>query len=161
MISVLIAIDALTTVNASVFTGGRSSYAFGRDFWQFRYLGRWDERTGTPVNGLVVQGAIAMALVLLGVFTQKGFTTIVEYTAPVFWFFFLLTGIAFFVLRVKDAGMSRPFRVPLYPVPPLLFCLMCAYLLQSSLAYTGIGALAGVAVLAVGAVLLLVVRPGK
>ena len=82
-----------------------------------------------------------------------------EYTAPVFWFFFLLTGIAFFVLRRKDAAISRPFRVPLYPIPPILFSIMCAYLLYSSLAYTGIGALAGVAVLAVGALLLLFVHP--
>jgi basic amino acid/polyamine antiporter, APA family len=83
----------------------------------------------------------------------------VDYTAPVFWFFFLLTGIAFFVLRHNDPTASRPFRVPLYPIPPIVFCVMCAYLLYSSLAYVRIGALAGVAVLAVGALMLLFVRP--
>jgi amino acid transporter len=142
-----------------VFTGGRSSYAFGRDFRQFSFLGRWSAKTGTPVNGLLLQGAIALALVSLGVLTQQGFQAIVEYTAPVFWSFFLLTGISFFVLRRKDAAASRPFRVPLYPVPPILFCLMCAYLLYSSLAYTGRGALVGVVVLVVGVGLLLFVRP--
>ncbi|PYS37727.1 MAG: amino acid permease, partial [Acidobacteria bacterium] len=147
------------SANATVFTGGRSSYAFGCDFRQFRFLGRWSPHRGTPVNGLLLQGAVSLALVVLGVFTRRGFQTIVEYTAPVFWFFFLLTGIAFFVLRRKDAAISRPFRVPLYPIPPILFSIMCAYLLYSSLAYTGIGALAGVAVLAVGALLLLFVHP--
>jgi amino acid transporter len=158
-ISLLVAVAALTTVNATVFTGGRSSYAFGRDFRQFNFLGRWSAKTGTPVNGLLLQGAIALALVSLGVLTQQGFQAIVEYTAPVFWSFFLLTGISFFVLRRKDAAASRPFRVPLYPVPPILFCLMCAYLLYSSLAYTGRGALVGVVVLVVGVGLLLFVRP--
>jgi APA family basic amino acid/polyamine antiporter len=158
IISVLIAIAALTTANATVFTGGRSSYAFGCDFREFAMLGRWNAQTGTPVNGLLVQGGVALALILLGVFTQKGFETVVEYTAPVFWFFFMLTGIAFFLLRHKDASISRPFRVPLYPVPPLLFTGMCGYLLYSSLAYTGIGALAGVTVLAIGAVLLMFVH---
>src|SRR5262245_8787725 len=158
-ISLLVAIAALTSANATVFTGGRSSYAFGRDFRQFGFMGRWNARTGTPVNGLLIQGGVSLILVLLGVFTRQGFQTMVDYTAPVFWFFFLLTGIAFFVLRRTDAAAARPFRVPLYPVSPIVFCLMCAYLLYSSLAYVRIGALAGVAVLAVGALLLLFVRP--
>src|SRR5262249_2851579 len=128
-ISLLVAIAALTSANATVFTGGRSSYAFGRDFRQFGFLGRWNEQTGTPVNGLLVQGCVSLALVLLGVFTRQGFQTMVDYTAPVFWSFFLLTGIAFFVLRRKDAAMPRPFRAPLYPIPPILFSIMCAYLL--------------------------------
>jgi len=158
-ISVLIAIAALTSANATIFTGGRSSYAFGCDFRQFRFMGHWNPRTGTPVNGLIVQGAVSLALVLLGVFTRQGFQTMVDYTAPVFWLFFLLTGIAFFVLRRKDRTTNRPFRVPLYPLPPIVFCIMCAYLLYSSLAYARIGAMAGVAVLAVGALLLLFVEP--
>jgi APA family basic amino acid/polyamine antiporter len=157
-ISILVAIAALTTVNATVFTGGRSSYAFGGDFREFNFLGRWNPQTGTPVNGLLLQGAIALALVVLGVFTTQGFAAIVEYTAPVFWFFFLMTGIAFFVLRSRDAARSRPFRVPLYPIPPILFCLTCIYLLRSSLLYTGKGALVGVAVLLIGAVLSLLVN---
>ena len=84
--------------------------------------------------------------------------TIPSVSSPVFWSFFLLTGIAFFVLRRRDPNVRRPFRVPFYPVPPVLFCMMCAYLLYSSLAYTGIGALAGVVVLAIGGLLLPFVR---
>ncbi len=159
IISLLIAISALTTANATVFTGARTSYAFGCDFPAFRFLGRWSPRTSTPVNALLVQGGIAIVLVFFGVVTRRGFETIVEYTAPVYWFFILLTGISLFVLRRKESGIARPFRVPLYPVTPILFCLASAYLLYSSLAYTRIGALAGVAVLTVGAVLLLFVRP--
>src|SRR5690606_18427967 len=86
--------------------------------------------------------------------TRDGFESMVEFTAPVFWFFFLATGIALFVLRRKEPDVPRPFRVPLYPLTPLLFCAVCAYLLYSSLAYTGVGAFVGVAVLAVGAIVL-------
>ena len=48
------------------------------------------------------------------------------------------SGSRFFVLRQRDPGRERPFRVPLYPVTPALFCLTCAYLLYSSLVYTGV-----------------------
>jgi amino acid transporter len=85
----------------------------------------------------------------------------VEYTAPVFWLFFLLTGVSLLVLRRREPHAVRPFRVPLYPLTPLLFCATCAYLLYSSLAYTGAGALVGVAVLAAGLVPLALMRRRK
>jgi amino acid transporter len=59
-----------------------------------------------------------------------------------------------FRLRRKEPDVKRPFRVPLYPLTPLVFCLTSAYLLYSSLAYTGFGAFVGVGVLLVGALLL-------
>jgi len=54
------------------------------------------------------------------------------------------------VLRRRDPARPRPFRVPFYPLTPLAFCVTSGYLVYSSLAYTGIGALVGVAVLAAG-----------
>jgi amino acid transporter len=162
IISILVAISALTSINATIFTGARTSYAFGRDFRSFGFLGRWSPQTGTPVNALLVQGGIALALVIyFGATSQAAVQTMVDYTAPVFWTFFLLTGIAVFVLRRKEPGIERPFRVPLYPVTPILFCLMTAYLLYSSLDYNRFGALLGVAVLALGALLMLFVRPSE
>jgi amino acid transporter len=66
---------------------------------------------------------------------KGGFDTLLTCTAPVFWVFFLLTGISLFVLRERDALVERPFRVPLYPELPLIFCLSCGYMLYSSIAY--------------------------
>jgi APA family basic amino acid/polyamine antiporter len=82
----------------------------------------------------------------------------VEFTAPVFWFFLLLAGLSLFVLRRKEPEISRPFRVPLYPLTPILFCATSVYMLQASLSYTGIGALVGVAVLLAGLPILMLAR---
>ena len=95
-------------------------------------------------------------LVLLGALTRKGFATMVDYTAPVFWLFFLCAGVSLFVLRKREPEVPRPFRVPLYPITPLFFCATCLYMLRSSLLYTGAGAVVGMVVLLAGAVLLLV-----
>jgi basic amino acid/polyamine antiporter, APA family len=157
-ISVLIAVAAVSTMNATIITGARTNYALGRDFFIFRALGRWRERGGTPVNALLAQGAIALALVLLGTGTRSGFQTMVEYTAPVFWLFFLLTGISLLVLRWREPALARPFRVPLYPLIPLLFIAVCLGMFISSLAYTGRGALVGVIVLISGIPLLVLAR---
>ncbi len=154
-VSVLVAVSALTSANATVITGARTNYALGRDFRLFDFLGRWHERAHTPTNALVVQGVIALALVFAGSFAREGFTTMVEYTAPVFWFFFFLAGLSLIVLRTREPEAERPFSVPLYPLTPLLFCTACLYMLQSSLTYTGAGALAGVLVLLAGIPVLL------
>ena len=159
IISALIAVSAITSANATILTAARTTYAFGRDEPMFAFLGRWNARHHAPTNALLVQGAIALALVCLGALTRSGFKTMVEYTAPVFWLFFLLTGISLFVLRRRNADKDRPFSVALYPLTPLLFCATSAWLLYSSVQYTGVGALVGIAVLAVGAVLLVWRRP--
>lgn len=154
LIAILVAVAALTSANATILLGARTSYAVGRDFAPFALLGRWHPDANSPTLALLVQGGIALGLVLLGALTRKGVVTMIEFTAPVFWLFFLLTGVAMFVLRRREPNATRPFTVPLYPLTPLVFCASSAYLLYSSLAYTGIGALVGVAVLAAGALVL-------
>lgn len=69
---------------------------------------------------------------------KGGFETLLACTAPVFWGFFLLTGLAVFVLRQRDPHVERPFRVPLYPLLPIVFCLSCGYMLYSSIDYAAL-----------------------
>jgi amino acid transporter len=159
-VSALIAIAALGSMNATTFTGARSMYALGQDYPPFGFLGRWRAGGSTPTNALLVQGCMALLLVLFGAWARNGFVTMVEYTAPVFWFFFLLAGLSLFVLRTQEPGKARPFRVPLYPLTPLIFCVTCVYMLHSSLAYTGPGAVVGVGVLLAGVPLLFLARSG-
>ncbi|MFB6274210.1 MAG: APC family permease [Salinibacter sp.] len=154
LLSLLVVAAALSSTNATIFTGARTSFALGRDFSLFRFLGHWEEDAETPANALLVQGGIALALVGVGAWTRQGFESMVDYTAPVFWLFFGLAGASLFILRWTEPDVTRPFRVPLYPLTPLAFCGACAYMLWSSLAYTDVGALLGVGVLLAGVPLL-------
>ncbi|AFY92697.1 APC family permease [Chamaesiphon minutus] len=149
-ISILVVVCTLDSINATIFTGARTNFALGQDVATFRWLGVWQDRYNTPTFAYLFQGAICLALVGLGTVTRDGFKTMVDYTAPIFWFFFLLSSISLLVLRVRDPARPRPFRVPLYPILPLLFCAACGYLLYSSLVYTGTGAIVGVIVVALG-----------
>ena len=160
LIACMIAIAALTSVNGSMIVGARSNYALGRDWPMLGFLGRWDEASGSPRTAMLVQGVIALALVGLGAVQNAGFKGLVEYSLPVFWGFFLLVGVALFVLRAREPDAPRPFRVPFYPLVPALFVLMCGYLLYSSLAYHRTHALVGLGVLALGAVIMLFARKG-
>jgi len=157
-ISLLITISTLGAASGTIFTGARTNYALGKTFAPLRFMGKWNRPTDTPLAALVVQGVLSLVLVIFGEWQRKGFETLVEYTAPVFWLFFLLTGISLFILRRIDPDRFRPFRVPLYPVTPMLFCAACTYMLWSSLAYTGIGAVVGILVLLSGGLVLLMSR---
>jgi amino acid transporter len=78
----------------------------------------------------------------------------------VFWSFLFRVGIALFRLRVTDRGTERPFRVPLYPLTPLVFCAACAWLAYSSVTYAMSRNAVHVSliVMAVGVVALMVTR---
>jgi amino acid transporter len=150
-----------------VFTGARTNYALGRDFSMFGFLGRWSDKSSAPNNALLVQCAIALVLVALASSTPDGFQTMVAYTAAAFWLFFLLTAAALFVLRRQTPVNADPFRVPLYPLTPVLFCAMCLYMLYASVDYAmsqdpgSIGALLGIGVLLAGIPLLFLARRVK
>jgi basic amino acid/polyamine antiporter, APA family len=111
----------------------RTNYSLGGDWMLFAFIHRWNSERAAPVTAFVVTGALSVALVLVAAMNQGGVRFMVEFTAPVFWFFFLLTGIGLFVLRLRYPDVARPFRVPMYPILPIVFVLTCAFLLYKSL----------------------------
>jgi amino acid transporter len=130
-IGILICISALGTANGLIFTGARISYAMGAGHSSFRGLGTWSPRFGTPVRALVFQGCLSLAIVLFA----GSFIDTILYTAPVVWLFFLATGLTVFVLRRTDPEAPRPYRVPCFPWPPIIFCLCCVFMLYGSVSY--------------------------
>jgi len=146
LISVLICISALGAVNGLIFAGARISYAVGKDHALFRPLGQWNGKTGTPVRALLLQGAVALGLVI----ALRSFVDTVIYTAPAVYTFYFATSLAVIVLRRRDPETERPYRVTAYPVPPLLFCGVCGFLIYSAVTYKPKIALAALAILLLG-----------
>ena len=155
IVTLAVVVAAVSTLNATIFTGSRLFYAMAQDLAVLRWVGVWSGRGDTPANGQIAQGVIALVLIAMGAVTRDGFKAMVDYTAPVFWGFLLLIGIALFVLRWRYPDRKLPYRVPLYPITPIVFCLTCLYMLHASVKYTGTAALIGLAVLAAGTPILL------
>ena len=152
-IAILIMVSALGAINGMIFTTARIYSEFGVDHRLFAPLSHWSRRYGTPARALVVQALITAAL-MGGVAWVEGnedsFDAMLGITSAVFWGFFLLTGIAFFVLRVTDADRPRPFVVPMYPWLPLLFCATCAFMMAGIVLAQPRQSLAGLVLLAAG-----------
>jgi len=131
LISALVCVSALGAVSGLIFTGARISYALGAEHRAFRLVGKWHARTGTPVSALLLQGAIAIGLiVILGSFIDT-----LLYTAAPVYTFYLATSLAVIVLRFKEPHVERPYRVTGYPVTTIIFCVVCAFLIYSAVSY--------------------------
>lgn len=113
----------------------RIYYALGKDHALFSKLGQWNARLGTPAWSLTVQAAATLVPVLAFGSNSQGFSRLVEFNAPIYWLFFLLVGMAVFVLADRDRGRLRPFRVPAFPWTPLVFCAMSLWMCYASCTY--------------------------
>jgi len=154
----VVAITSITSMNAIFIAGARTTYAAARDTELLFHLRHWHAERGTPYRAIVAISIVSLALVALGTYTRGGFATMVDYLSPVYWLFLTMSGAALFVLRRRYPDAERPFRVPLYPYVPLAFIASSLYVFWSSVVYVRTGAVVGVAVLAAGAVLLVVLR---
>jgi basic amino acid/polyamine antiporter, APA family len=174
-ISLLVMVSALGALNGLIYTGSRIYSTLGEDFHLFARLARWDPRRGSPIWSLLTQAVITLAMIVLvgtdhgrslinlglnqlGIGTVSweghgGFDTLLRCTAPIFWLFFFMSAAALFLLRHKDPNAERPFSVPLYPLLPLIFSIMCLYMLYSSAVYAGRLIVIGIAPLIVGLLL--------
>jgi amino acid transporter len=157
LIVAIVALTSITSMNAILIAGARTTYAAARDNAGLARLGRWHLARGTPAPAIVATAVVALALVAFGSYAS-GVATMVDYLSPVYWLFLTMSGCALFVLRRRFPDAPRPFRVPGYPFVPLAFVASSAYVLYASLAYVRVGAMVGVGVLSLGVALLAVLR---
>lgn len=174
-VSLLVMISALGAINGMMFAGSRLLAAVGSDYPTLAWLKIWTAR-GVPMWSFMLIASISVSQILIlgtelgrdaidDVFAAcflplpdwqtygGGFDTLVAATAPLFWVFFLLSAASLLVLRKIDPDRPRPYRVPGYPITPILFCSVCAYMLRSSLLYAGSLAYVALLPLAIGGVL--------
>jgi len=134
-ISLLICITCLGNINGMIFTNARVYYAMGQEHQLYSWLGHWNLRLDSPVRSLTLQAIITLAMVILMGANEDAFARLVLFSAPLHWFFFLMVGIALFILRRKQKVTKGSYKVPFYPWLPIVFCLSTIFVLYASLSY--------------------------
>src|SRR6266436_5457987 len=118
---VLIMLAIMTSVfgalNGNLLAKTRVPYAMARDGLIFSFLGSIHPRWATPWAALLIQGAVAIIMVLV----LRDYDTLITYFVVVEWAALIFAVAAVFVLRRKMAERPRPFSTPAYPWVPLLF----------------------------------------
>ena len=135
-IGVIVALAALTSINATMLVTARTNYSLGKDWRIFAFMSHWNAERDAPIVAMLTTSVITLLIVLIAAANEGGVKFMVDFTAPVFWLFFLLTGIGLFVLRFRYPHLARPFKVPLYPILPIVFVGTCVFLLYRSLLFT-------------------------
>src|SRR5215203_774152 len=121
-------LSSIGTLHTSILTGARVPYAMAKDGLMFESVGRLSEGTRVPVIALIFQGAWAILLALSG-----SFDTLTDYVIFGSWIFYALVTSSVFVFRKKMPDAERPYKAFGYPVVPILFLLVAAYLLINTL----------------------------
>lgn len=135
VLAVAVTLATVTSINATIVVGARTTYAAAHDWPQLAAIGRWDAARGIPLRAMLAQSLVALGLVAWGATTRDGFEALVNFTAPVFWGFMVLSGLALIVLRIRRPEAARPYRVPFYPLFPLIFCAAGAAMVWSSVGF--------------------------
>jgi APA family basic amino acid/polyamine antiporter len=115
-ITVVMAISALGTLNASVLSGARVDYAMARDGLFFRFVAGVHPRYRTPGAALIFQCCMGSLLAMTGTF--EDLTSLVMFGS---WIFYGLAVVSMMRMRVTEPNLPRPFRTWGYPVVPVLF----------------------------------------
>lgn len=145
-----IALAVLTSINATIVTGGRITYAWAQDWPAMKRFAQWDETRAAPALAIWAQSGMALGLIVIGSFARDGFEAMVNFTSPIFWLFMAVSGAALLVLRTREPHAPRLFKTPLYPFAPIAFVAASLAMVWSSLLYANVGAAAGLLLLAAG-----------
>jgi APA family basic amino acid/polyamine antiporter len=146
IVSALILVSIFSALNGLVLTTPRMFYAMARDGLFFQRLAEVNPRFGTPVFAIVTLTAWAGVLAASGTFER-----LLTYVVFAGWIFYGLGAMAVIALRRSEPNAVRPFRVPGYPVTPLLFVVAAGALVINTI-QTQIGrAAVGLGFVALGA----------
>jgi APA family basic amino acid/polyamine antiporter len=144
-VSLAAMISIFAALNGSILSGSRIPYALAKDGLFFRPVARVHPRYRTPGVSILAVAGWGCVLVLSGRYEQL-------YTMVIFaiWILYAMNIAAVMVLRRKRPDMPRPYRVPGYPIVPVLFVTTAIALLFSTLVDSPRESLMGLALILIG-----------
>jgi APA family basic amino acid/polyamine antiporter len=144
-ISAAVMISTFGTVNATSMTTARVYFAMAKDRMFFRQMGEVHPKYRTPARSLVVQAVWASLLTLTGTYDQ-----IFTYVIFAAWIFYALGAAGIFIMRHKFPSANPAYRVPGYPVVPILFVAVATWFVINTLVKQSSDSLVGLLLLLAG-----------
>ncbi len=174
LISIVIMLSAMITANGAVMAGPRTAFALARDGDAPHWLAKIHPRYLTPSNAVIATGAWSILLIVVSVAamtaapprgiegwladawralqTRPLFDVLLSYVMFGYLFLQVLVAVSLIVLRRSHPEWTRPFRVPWYPVTPLISMAGTVFLMLALMRSNSLEALAGVCLILLGLV---------
>jgi basic amino acid/polyamine antiporter, APA family len=153
-VAAAMALSIFVTLNGTVMSGARVTFAAARDRLFFPQFAHIHPRFQSPSTSLVVQGLLSTLLLLLLSQFQQHF----ELAVFAEWLFYMLTTTTVFIYRKHQPDLPRPYRVWGYPFLPAVFVVCAAAVLIWSFAGNLEGSLIGSGLILLGLPVLWIVR---
>jgi APA family basic amino acid/polyamine antiporter len=150
LVTIGILISVYGTINGYTLTGMRLPYVMAQEnrLPFSKHLGKLTERTNVPLSAGILELVVAILMMMVG-----GFDMLTDMLVFVIWIFYTMVFIGVIILRKTEPSLKRPYKVPLYPIIPLIaiigggFIVVSTLLTQTFLALSGIAmTLAGIPV---------------
>jgi APA family basic amino acid/polyamine antiporter len=145
LIATMIVVSIFSATNGIVLTVPRAFFAMARDGIFFHKLAEVHPRFGTPAFAILACSLWAMLLAVSGTFEQ-----LLTYVVFIGWIFYALGAWSVFSYRKREPHALRPFRVPGYPVTPILFVVSAAAIVVNTLLAQPARGVLGLAVVLIG-----------
>jgi len=155
LVAATIVLAILSSASAMVLAGPRVYYAMAPDGLVPRQLAAIGARSGTPVRAIILQSAWTSVVIVF----FHTFESVVVYTGFAVTLFSAAAVAAVIVLRVLRPEMPRPFRMPCYPWLALLYLGVSVWITIYTLAGRPLEAMIGLATVAAGAPVYLMLKP--
>ena len=123
LIGGMLGILLVSTVSAMLLSGPRALQVMGQDFSALQVLSR-TTANGVPAIAVMVQVGITIALIVTSSFEQ-----IIVFSGAILALNSLLTVIGALVLRLREPDLQRPFQMPWYPLPMLVYSVIILWTL--------------------------------
>jgi APA family basic amino acid/polyamine antiporter len=118
LMSLALSLLLLSTISAMVLAGPRVIEAMAEDRPRMALLGARG-RGGAPTRAVLLLETVAVGLIL-----TDSFSAVLAFAGFTLMLFSLLTVLGVLRLRRREPALARPFRVPLYPLPPLVYSVL-------------------------------------
>ncbi|MBN7773920.1 APC family permease [Clostridium aminobutyricum] len=142
-----IMISVFGALNGYLMTAARVPYVMGQEkklpFSGF--LGKIHPKLGTPANALIVESLLSVVYIFTGTFN-----TLTDLLIFVLWIFFTMGVFAVFILRKNTPYEKGNYRVPLYPLTPIVGVIGGVYILGSTLLNDPIRSCIGIGITLLG-----------
>ena len=124
IMGMLISILLVSTISSMIFVGPRVSQVMGEDLKLFRFLAFKSKKHQTPMYAILLQSAISILLIV-----TSSFESVMTYAGFTLSLFLFLAVLGVFVHRSKYKNAERPYKTWGYPVVPIVFLLLYAWIL--------------------------------
>jgi len=147
LITAGIMISVFGAMNGYLMTGARVPLAMGerRQLPYSDFLSKIHKSFGTPANALILEGILGIAYIFSGTFN-----TLTDLLIFVLWIFFVMGVFSIFILRKRIPADKRPYKVPLYPITPIVGILGGIYIIYSTIADAPLNSIIGIGITMLG-----------